>query len=141
MASLHAKNSYVARLSKDGLRVLCGYPLCRYAFGTVRQHRKHAWYRDFILPPGWKQERDGVWRLTRYAEERFTHGDRPKHRGPLVMKATEDQPQGVAFQRGDYPHDQDRIECPRCQERHASLIDFATLRLTTDEEKLAARGN
>jgi hypothetical protein len=130
------KRCYRARLSKDGLAVLCGYPTCA-RLGTVRQPRKQPWYRELILSAGWYRDQDGVWRLSQHAKKRVKQGKRPQDRRPGALEATEDQSE-VAFYPGGFVRDQDLIVCPNCN--RCNLIDFVTLRLTTDAEKRAGKG-
>src|SRR4051794_21544260 len=55
--------TYYARLSEDGLGVLCGAPSCDQPVAGVVERGGMQAYRELFLLPGWsdREHKDGVW--------------------------------------------------------------------------------
>jgi len=74
----------LARLSKDGLRVLCGNGNdCGAEIAWVLEHgiwTDGRWQRAVWFPPGWAAREDGVWTLTERAAKRVRRGQAPADR-------------------------------------------------------------
>ena len=137
IVEIDGRRCYQARLSRDGLRVMCGHPNCG-ELAKIRQSPKDPTYREATLPPGWAQDRDGIFRLSPHAQKSVKRGRGYRYRRPYIMadeviKGRQVNPRPT--QPGIFVKDGWLIACPRC--RHISVIDFAVLRLTTDDEKLA----
>lgn len=75
-ASRQEETTIVARLDKDGLYVLCGRRDCgaRLAliFDLPAKHFGEGQH-DLMFGPGWKQEVDGIWGITKHAQSRLRH--------------------------------------------------------------------
>lgn len=73
-----------ARLAKDGTRVACGEcytpmaEVVEFIRSTERPRRK---YRCIAFPAGWtKRNEDGVWTLSRHAQQKRDRGRRVSFR-------------------------------------------------------------
>ena len=67
------------RLHVDGGHILCGVTDCGARLGRVDTHQGGPGL--LVLMPGYRRDRDGVFRLTKHAAKRRQRGELPRRRG------------------------------------------------------------
>lgn len=141
---INGKRCYRARLSKDGMRVLCGLLTCRGVLGDISEslrdlaaedpslkamiERQPDSARTFVLGPGWERGADSVYRLIRYAQQRYDRGQRVKYRrAPARLGPRENvhEPPEIELRQVKLPA---VVECPRCH--RLNELDADVLRVS-----------
>ena len=140
--------TYIARLDKTGLKVLCAHPNCgQIASVHELRHRDGLWVtRELIMPAYMTKQADGAWAPIAHARRQIALGLPPNTRRGYVNSADVRGHRALGLPVDERPHRRLAVVhdlpavavCPRCG--HRNTLDPTVLRVMTRDEYAARLG-
>jgi hypothetical protein len=108
----------VAQTRTDGLK-------CRQQLATIYEATPGSILARLYMPNGWREDKDGLWRVSGHALARFRAGQAPRDRRPSGMASRGND--GPVFPQQEPKRWPFVAVCPECN--HHRTFDKAVLRL------------